>query len=90
MKYKENLILNEILEYIKSTYSEHYSSNGFQLQDAFSELGIQEQFAQASALKYLYRYGKKQGKNKTDLYKAVHYICMLLSPTVSKNGRAVK
>ncbi len=79
MKYNEDKIINQILEYIKGTYSEHYSKKGFQLQDAFKDLGIHKDFAQASAIKYLYRYGKKDGRNKKDLYKAVHYIVMLLN-----------
>lgn len=79
MKYNEDKILNEILEYIKSTYSEHYAKKGFQLQDTFKDLGIHKEFTQGSAIKYLYRYGKKEGYNKKDLYKAIHYIVMLLN-----------
>ena len=35
MKYNEEKILNEIIEYIKSTYGQHYSTgkDGFQVQD---------------------------------------------------------
>jgi len=31
------------------------------------------------------RYGKKEGKNKLDLYKAVHYIVLLISS--EQNGK---
>jgi hypothetical protein len=32
-----------------------------------------------TALKYLYRYGKKAGHNRKDILKTIHY-CLLLSP----------
>ena len=32
-----------------------------------------------NAIKYLMRYGKKQGRNEKDLYKAIHYIVLLIS-----------
>ena len=41
-------------------------------------LDIDKDFCQSNAIKYLCRYGKKNGKNKKDLYKAVHYIVLLL------------
>ena len=33
----------------------------------------------ANAIKYLARYGKKNGKNRKDLLKAVHYVILLMS-----------
>lgn len=79
MKYNEDKILEEVLQYIKGTYSEHYAKDGFQLQDAFKNIGVDKAFDRASAIKYLFRYGKKFGNNKKDLYKAIHYIVMLLN-----------
>ena len=34
--------------------------------------------ARDNALKYLLRFGKKEGKNPKDLYKAMHYIILML------------
>jgi superfamily I DNA/RNA helicase len=81
MKYKEDKILEEIQNYIKSTYGEHYSTtkDGFQVQDMLRQLGIDKDFCQANAIKYLCRYGKKDGKNRKDLLKAIHYVILLLS-----------
>tara|TARA_B100001093_G_C26390278_1_gene826763 strand:- start:140 stop:415 length:276 start_codon:yes stop_codon:yes gene_type:complete len=81
MKYKEDKILEEIKKYIKSTYGEHYSTtkDGFQVQDMLRQLGIDKDFCQANAIKYLCRYGKKDGKNRKDLMKAIHYVILLLS-----------
>ena len=36
-------------------------------------------FAESNAIKYLARYGKKNGKNRKDLLKAVHYVILLMS-----------
>ena len=80
MKYNEDKILKEVIEYIEKTYSEHYSvdKSGFQVQDMLRHLDIDKDFCQSNAIKYLCRYGKKNGKNKKDLFKAIHYIVLLL------------
>ena len=72
--------MTNINNYIRSTYNEHYSvdKSGFQVQDMIRHLDIDKDFCQANAIKYLCRFGKKNGKNKVDLYKAVHYIVLLL------------
>ena len=80
MKYNEDKILKEIGEYIANTYGEHYSTTkeGMQVQDMLRHLDIDKDFCQANAIKYLCRYGKKDGKNRKDLLKAIHYIVLLL------------
>ena len=81
MKYNEEKIIKEISDYISGTYTEHYSTtkDGFQVQDMLRQLGIDKDFCQANAIKYLCRYGKKDGKNRKDLLKAIHYIVLLMS-----------
>ena len=81
MKYKEDKIINEIKSYVESTYTQHYSTTdeGFQVQDILRHLNINKDFCQANAIKYLCRYGKKNGYNRNDLLKAVHYIILLMS-----------
>ena len=81
MKYNEDKIVKEIHDYIKGTYGEHYSTtqDGFQVQDMLRHLNIDKDFCQANAIKYLCRYGKKAGKNRKDLLKAIHYIVLLMS-----------
>ncbi len=81
MKYNEDKIIKEISDYISNTYTEHYSTtkDGFQVQDMLRHLGIDKDFCQANAIKYLCRYGKKDGKNRKDLLKAIHYIVLLMS-----------
>ena len=81
MKYNEDKILKEIGEYIANTYGEHYSTDehGMQAMDVFRNLDIDKDFCQANAIKYLARYGKKKGRNRIDLFKAIHYIILLIS-----------
>ena len=78
-KYDEDKILNEVKEYIESTYGEHYAGGGknIQIQDVFEQMNISEEFSRGCAMKYLFRFGKKNGKNRKDLLKCIHYICLL-------------
>ena len=86
MKYKEDKIIKEISDYIKSTYTEHYSTtkDGFQVMDMLRHLGIDKDFCQANAIKYIARFGKKSGRNRKDLLKAIHYIILLMSSENNK------
>lgn len=81
MKYGEEFIIQKIREFIKKSYDGHYTTTkeGFQAMDIFQQLGIDKDFCHANAIKYLLRYGKKNGKNEEDLYKAIHYIILLIS-----------
>ena len=87
MKYNEDQIMTNINQYIRSTYNEHYSidESGMQVQDMLRHLDIDKDFCQANAIKYLCRFGKKDGKNRKDLYKAVHYIVLLLDSLDKEN-----
>ena len=87
MKYNEEKILLEISQYIDGTYQQHYSTDeqGFQVQDMLRQLNIDKDFCQANAIKYLCRYGKKDGKNRKDLLKAIHYIVLLMSSENNEN-----
>jgi len=40
-------------------------------------IGDAEAFTRSNAIKYLSRFGKKNGKSKMDILKAIHY-CVLL------------
>lgn len=79
-KYNENIILKDIENYIISTYNSHYSShsNNIQLIDFIESKGLVKSFCQSNILKYSSRYGDKDGYNKTDLLKVIHYAILLL------------
>ena len=88
-KYKEDEILAEVMEYIAGTYSEHYGDQKFQIQDVFEQMDIAEEFVRGAAMKYLFRFGKKNGKDRKDLLKCIHYVCLLYHYSF-KAGRAEK
>lgn len=79
-KYNEDKTLEDVKSYIAATYNQHYvSENGVQLMDLFYADPIcAEVFCKTNAIKYVHRYGKKGGQNIGDLYKAMHYITMLI------------
>lgn len=79
-KYKEDKFFEEYKKYIDATYSEHYKTQNKDIQcfDAWISLGDATPTFRNTAIKYLWRYGKKNGNNKTDLIKAVHYIMMCI------------
>ena len=78
-KYDEGLILQEVKKYIDATYDEHYSQNKYQSTEFIIDSGHGEGFCIGNILKYAQRYGKKEGKNKKDLQKIIHYAIIALS-----------
>jgi len=78
-KYHEDVILKEIRDYLGGTYNAHYASQESKTQtlDLIEGIGDAEPFCRSNAIKYLSRFGKKNGKSKQDILKAIHY-CILL------------
>lgn len=78
-KYEEDLTLKEIQDYLSGTYRAHYTSQESKTQtlDLIESIGDAEPFCRSNAIKYLSRFGKKNGKSKLDILKAIHY-CVLL------------
>lgn len=77
-KYKENVIIRDLHDYIDRTYGEHYAADKMQAFDAWLVLGDATPTFRNTAIKYLWRYGKKKGNNKDDLMKVLHYTMMML------------
>ena len=77
-KYNEDQIMKDVAEYIQSTYGQHYVGNrDIQTVDVWDSLGIAGQMSQGTAIKYLMRFCRKDGVNRKDLMKAMHYIILL-------------
>jgi len=78
-KYEEDLTMKEIRDYLSGTYKSHYTSQESKTQtlDLIESIGDAEPFCRSNAIKYLSRFGKKNGKSKLDILKAIHY-CILL------------
>ena len=79
-KYSEDRILREVREYIEKTYSEHYavSGKGVQTTEFIIDNGHGVGFTIGNVIKYAQRYGKKEGRNRKDILKVIHYAIMLL------------
>tara|TARA_R110000787_G_scaffold229583_2_gene337137 strand:+ start:553 stop:819 length:267 start_codon:yes stop_codon:yes gene_type:complete len=77
-KFNEDKILNEVKAYIGNTYDQHYSSGKYQATDMILDAGHGEGFCMGNIMKYSMRYGKKEGKNKSDLHKIIHYAIIAL------------
>jgi hypothetical protein len=82
-KYNEDKILKDVEDYVTSTYKSHYCGHNTEYQDvqtidlmAAKDLAVS--FCQANILKYGSRYGDKDGRNKRDLLKVIHYAMLLL------------
>ena len=82
-KYNEDKILKDVENYVTSTYHGHYcgDSDGYadiQTIDLMAAKKLAAGFCQANILKYGSRYGDKDGRNKRDLMKVIHYAMLLL------------
>ena len=82
-KYHEKEILKDIEDYVSGTYNGHYTGTkheyrNVQTIDLMASRDLASDFCQANILKYGSRYGSKDGRNKKDLLKVIHYAMLLL------------
>ena len=78
-KFSENEILFDVQSYIDDTYFSHYAKEPKQATELIIENGLGDGFCIGNILKYAQRYGKKDGHNKNDLMKVIHYAIIQLS-----------
>ena len=77
-RYNEDKTLEELKSYIDGTYGQHYSRDKFQATEFIIDGGHGEGFCIGNVLKYAQRYGKKDGRNRKDLLKILHYAIIML------------
>ena len=77
-RYNEDKTLWELKSYIDATYGQHYSRAKFQATEFIIDGGHGEGFCIGNVLKYAQRYGKKDGRNRKDLLKIIHYAIIML------------
>jgi len=82
-KYHESEIIKEIEDYVSSTYNGHYTGDTHEYRntqtiDLMAARSLASGFCQSNILKYGSRYGSKDGRNKKDLLKVIHYAMLLL------------
>ena len=78
-KYSEDVILEELKDYISGTYNQHYSAgdDAIQTLDLIEACGDGESFCRSNILKYASRYDKK-GTARRDIMKILHYAVLLM------------
>lgn len=92
-KFKELDYLKEVLAYIDATYSEHYASEEPDSPQAFEGIvaaGNGKGFAMGNIQKLSARYGKKEGYNRKDLMKIIHYGVLMLHVHDKREARLKK
>lgn len=78
-KFNEYALITELQHYINQTYNEHYSKSKFQSSEFIMDCGHGMGFFLGNVLKYSQRYGKKDGNNRKDLFKILHYALLALN-----------
>ena len=79
-KFNEDKILKDIANYVMDTYDSHYAqAKNYQATEIIIDQGHGTGFCMGNILKYAQRYGKKEGHNKVDLMKVIHYAIIQLS-----------
>ena len=84
-RFREDKILNEVSKYIAETYKSHYvnekagtKDEEIQTIDVWKQIGHVEEACHSNIIKYAMRYGKKDGYNRADILKILHYALMAL------------
>ena len=86
-KYNETALLEELRHYLAATYGAHYAADDkYQSFDGIVASGHGTGFCIGSILKYAGRYGRKEGHNRKDLLKIIHY-AMLEMYLQDKEGK---
>ena len=65
-------------EYVNKTYGEHYAQTKFQTTEFIIDQGHGIGFTVGNIIKYAQRYGKKDGRNRKDILKVLHYALIML------------
>lgn len=77
-KYNEDNLLTELREYINSTYTQHYAQGKIQTTEFIIDNGHGIGHTVGNIIKYAQRYGKKEGRNRKDILKVLHYAIIML------------
>ena len=77
-KFNEKVLIDQLQDYVDSTYSAHYAKNKFQATEFIIDGGHGEGFCIGNIMKYAQRYGNKDGYNRKDLMKVLHYALIAL------------
>jgi len=88
-KFNEENLIKELKNYIDSTYTKHYvGPDNIQAFELIASAGHGVGFTIGDIIKYASRYGKKNGRNRDDLLKILHYgiLALYIHDKEMKNG----
>lgn len=88
-KFNESDLLKELSEYIGGTYTKHYvGPDNIQAFELIASAGHGIGFTIGDIIKYAARYGKKNGRNRDDLLKILHYgiLALYIHDKETNNG----
>ena len=79
-RFNESYYINEISEYIASTYGQHYAKKSFQAAEFIYDADHGTGFNMGNVMKYAQRYGNKGTAEdaRKDLMKVIHYAILQL------------
>ena len=76
-EFDEGKYLDELYDYIGKTYNQHYAK-GIQVTKFIMSHMNSPDFLRGNVLKYTTRYGRKEGYNRNDILKTLHYAILML------------
>jgi len=79
-KFNEEKLLQELQQYVDSTYDQHYATEKYQATDIIIDSGHGTGFCLGNVIKYAKRYGRKGTSEdaRKDLMKILHYALIQL------------
>lgn len=77
-RFNEEELIRQLKEYIDGTYSEHYAKGRIQTTEFVQSNGDGIPFTRGNIIKYAQRYGSKDGRNRKDILKVLHYAIIML------------
>lgn len=77
-KFNEDELIRQLKDYIDGTYDEHYAKGKIQTTEFIQSNGDGIPFTRGNIIKYAQRYGSKDGRNRKDILKVLHYAIIML------------
>lgn len=77
-KYNEQELIKQLQAYVDTTYSQHYAQGKIQTTEFIIDCGHGIGHTVGNIIKYSQRYGKKEGRNRKDILKILHYALIML------------
>lgn len=77
-KYNEQELIKQLQAYVDTTYGQHYAQGSIQTTEFIIDCGHGIGHTVGNIIKYSQRYGKKEGRNRKDILKILHYALIML------------